>query len=54
MNERKDTDETEEAQALMAEGYQEMAEENRNLAEEAFMLVSEAVLKYTQWNEESN
>jgi hypothetical protein len=54
MNERKVTNETEEIQALMAEGYKEMAEENRRLAEEAFTLVSETVLKYTQWDEDSN
>jgi hypothetical protein len=31
-----------------------MAEENRRLAEEAFPLVSEIVLKNTRWGEEAN
>lgn len=35
----------------MAEGYREMAEENRRLAEEAFPCVSETILKYTEWDE---
>jgi hypothetical protein len=38
-------------QALMEEGYREMAEENRRLAEEAFPLVSEALLRNTRWEE---
>ena len=38
-------------EALMAEGYKEMAEENRRLAEEAFPLVSETILKYIEWAE---
>lgn len=38
-------------EALMAEGYSEMAEENRRLAEEAFPFVSKTVLKYTEWDE---
>ena len=38
-------------QALMAEGYQEMAEENRRLAQEAFPLTSETVLRDTRWDE---
>lgn len=38
-------------EALMAEGYKEMAEENSRLAEEAFPLVSETILKYTEWDE---
>ncbi len=38
-------------QALMAAGYQEMAEENRRLAEEAFPLASETVLRDTGWEE---
>ena len=37
--------------ALMAEGYQEMAEENRRLAEEAFPLASETILRDTRWDE---
>ncbi len=37
--------------ALMAEGYQEMAEENRHLAQEAFALASETVLRDTRWDE---
>lgn len=41
-------------EALMEEGYREMAEENRRLAEEAFPLVSETVLKYTEWDEPAN
>jgi hypothetical protein len=50
MNERKDKNEDEEIQALMAEGYKEMAEENLREAEEVFPLVSEIMLKYTQWD----
>ncbi|MCH8185390.1 MAG: CopG family transcriptional regulator [Chloroflexi bacterium] len=38
-------------QALMAEGYQEMAEENRRLAEEAFPPAGETVLRDTKWDE---
>ncbi len=41
-------------EALMAEGYREMAEENRRLAEEAFPLVSETILKYSEWDEPAN
>ena len=40
-----------ELEALMAEGYMETAEENRRLAEEAFPLVSETILKYIEWAE---
>lgn len=36
-------------QALMAEGYQEMAEENRRMAEEAFPLAAETLRQNTQW-----
>jgi hypothetical protein len=50
MNERKDKNEDEEIQALMAEGYKEMAEEKLREAEEVFPLVSEIMLKYTQWD----
>ena len=38
-------------QALMAEGYQEMAEENRRLAEEAWPQAAEMMLRTTQWDE---
>ncbi len=37
--------------ALMAEGYQEIAEENRRLAEEAFPLAGETILRDTRWDE---
>lgn len=40
--------------ALMEEGYREMAEENRRLAEEAFPLTSEVILRNTRWEENSN
>lgn len=40
--------------SLMAEGYQEMAEENRRLAEEAFPLASEIILRVTTWDEPTN
>jgi hypothetical protein len=54
MNERKRKNEDEEIQALMAEGYREMSEENLRQAEEVFPLVSEAVLENTRWDEDSN
>ena len=38
-------------EALMEEGYREMAEENRRLAEEAFQLTSEVILRNTRWDE---
>ena len=38
-------------EVLMAEGYREMADENRRLAEEAFPLATEMVLGHTQWDE---
>jgi metal-responsive CopG/Arc/MetJ family transcriptional regulator len=38
-------------QALMEEGYSEMADENRRLAEEAFPLVSEKLSESTRWDE---
>ena len=38
----------------MAEGYQEMAEENRRLAEEAFSMTSETLNQNTQWDEKAN
>ena len=41
-------------QALMEEGYREMAEENRRLAEEAFPLASEMVQHHTRWDERAD
>lgn len=41
-------------QALMAEGYREMAEENLREAEEAFPLVSETVRHNTRWDESAS
>ena len=41
-------------QSLMEEGYREMAEENRRLAEEAFPLASDMVRRHTQWDESAN
>jgi metal-responsive CopG/Arc/MetJ family transcriptional regulator len=41
-----------EIQALMAAGYQEMAEENQRLAEEAYPLVAETLLRSTRWDEQ--
>ena len=41
-------------QTLMAEGYSEMGEENRRLAEEAFPLAREIMLRDTKWEERSN
>ncbi len=40
-----------EVRALMAEGYQESAQENRHLAQEAFPLASDAIMKTTTWDE---
>jgi len=40
--------------ALMEEGYREMAEENRRLAEDAFPLASEMIIQTTRWDEPSN
>ena len=40
--------------AIMAEGYREMAEENRRMAEEAFPLVAETIQRYAEWNEPDN
>lgn len=37
--------------ALMEEGYREMAEEDRHLAEEAFLLASEMVRRHAKWDE---
>lgn len=39
-------------QALMAEGYREMAEENQRLAEEAYPVVAETILRSTRWDEQ--
>lgn len=44
-------EEEEGIQALMEEGYREMAEENRSLAEEAFPLTNEMLQKRTRWDE---
>ena len=44
-------EETEEIHALMAEGYKEVAEENRLLAEEVFPFASETIRCNTQWDE---
>ena len=41
-------------QALMEEGYREMAEENRRLAEESFPLASEILQQNTRWDEPGN
>jgi metal-responsive CopG/Arc/MetJ family transcriptional regulator len=38
-------------QALMEEGYREMAEENRRMAEGAFPLVGEMIRRHAQWGE---
>jgi metal-responsive CopG/Arc/MetJ family transcriptional regulator len=38
-------------QALMAEGYREMAEENQRLAEDAFPMAGESILHNTRWDE---
>ena len=35
----------------MAEGYQEMADENRLLAEEAFPIVAEMLARDTRWDQ---
>lgn len=40
------------AEALMEEGYREMAEENRRLAEEAFPLAGDLLARTTAWYEE--
>ncbi|MCL5074355.1 MAG: type II toxin-antitoxin system HicB family antitoxin [Chloroflexi bacterium] len=41
-------------QALMEEGYREMAEENRRIAEEAFPLTSEMIRRNTRWDERAD
>ena len=38
-------------EAYMAEGYREMAEENRCLAEESIPLVAEMLEGHTRWDE---
>ena len=40
--------------ALMEEGYREMAEENLRLAEEVFPLAGEIILRDTRWEETSD
>lgn len=39
-------------EALMEEGYRELAKENRRLAEEAFPLASDLLARTTAWDEE--
>jgi metal-responsive CopG/Arc/MetJ family transcriptional regulator len=39
-------------EALMEEGYREMAEENRRLAEEAFPVAGDLLARTTAWDEE--
>lgn len=41
----------EETPVLMAEGYQQMAEENLRLAQEAYPVVAETLLRNTRWHE---
>lgn len=38
-------------EALMEEGYRELAEESQRAAEEAFPLVAETVARYSEWDE---
>ncbi len=38
-------------QRLMAEGYREMAEEDRRLAEAAFPMVSESLERHAPWDD---
>jgi metal-responsive CopG/Arc/MetJ family transcriptional regulator len=40
--------------AAMAEGYREMAEEDRRLAEDVFPLASDSIRKSTRWDERAN
>ncbi|MCI0439423.1 MAG: hypothetical protein L0177_09860 [Chloroflexi bacterium] len=52
MSERRKTPDNERRiRELMAEGYREMADENRRLAEEAFPMVVEMILGTTTWDE---
>ncbi|MBI2917662.1 MAG: hypothetical protein HYY01_06665 [Chloroflexi bacterium] len=46
--------ERERIEAAMAEGYREMAEENRREAEEAWPLVVATMRKYIRWDEPAN
>lgn len=41
-------------QAMMEEGYREMAEENSLLAEESFILSSEMIRTHTRWDDQDN
>lgn len=41
-------------QALMEEGYREMAEENQRMAEEAFPLANEMIRQRTRWDERAD
>ncbi|MBI2918851.1 MAG: CopG family transcriptional regulator [Chloroflexi bacterium] len=41
-------------QALMEEGYRELAEENQRMAEEAFPLASEMIRQRTRWDERAD
>jgi metal-responsive CopG/Arc/MetJ family transcriptional regulator len=41
-------------EALMAEGYREMAEEDRRLAEEALPLIAETFMAHTRWDEDTD
>ena len=40
--------------ALMADGYREMADENYRLAEEAFPLASEMIAQSTEWKDDAD
>lgn len=40
-------------EALMEEGYREMAGENRRLAEEAFPMTGDLLGRTTEWNEDT-
>jgi len=41
------------AEALMEEGYREMSQENRRLAEESFPATGELLGRTTEWNQEA-
>lgn len=47
-------EETEELNALMVEGYKEMARENQHLAGEAWPLASETMRHHAIWEEDSS
>lgn len=49
-----DKEERARVDALMEEGYREMAEENLRLAEEVFPLAAETVLRNTRWEDATN